>query len=412
MVPADGRGVLGEALVSWVSVYGIYTTLRVYWKQTTHSRLERCASFLLECLGALLLVRGFFWITGYRVFGAATFLFAAVVPLAVVLYVEALLRRHLPLAAKVLVLVGTVGFAALALAGRLHADPFWLRAFTGYVFLLMIVMTGTLAFRDRSDLTAIEDRAADAIAVAVVLIVPFVMTDLATDLGFHTVRVGSVGILMFVHATVIASEPRGTARTVLAGHLMVIGLATLLGAIEAYVIGDLRPATVARSGSFFACILLLIMIYLRVHAHGQIARGPGLVRSISSADTRTTESFLQVLERLPIVAGYRLLRPSDLLAYDHWAFPTLFPADGTHVITRRQLRHAPGIPSDDTRYRADQLADLLEREGMTHAVLIRENPVVLLLVHVPSAGLEQSALAQLGLVRTVAEAIERGRGDA
>src|SRR5439155_12576575 len=129
MTPPDGRGVLAEALVSWISVYGVYITLRVYWRQTTRSRLERCVSFLLECLGALLLVRGFFWTTGYRVFGAATFLVVAMVPLAVVLYVEALLRRHLPLAVKVLVLVGTVGFAALAIAGRLHADPFWLRVF-------------------------------------------------------------------------------------------------------------------------------------------------------------------------------------------------------------------------------------------------------------------------------------------
>jgi len=119
-----------------------------------------------------------------------------------------------------------------------------------------------------------------------------------------------------------------------------------------------------------------------------------------------------VLERLPIVAGYRLMRVSALRAYDLWAFPALFPADGARVITRRQLRQAPSVPSDEARYHADQLADLLEREGMTHAVLIRDGPVVLLLVHIPSAGLEQAALAQLGLVRTVAEAIERSRSDA
>lgn len=411
MPHGDDRGVLAEAVVSWMSLFGVWTALRVYWKQTTFSRLERCAMFLLQCVGALLFVRGFFWITGARAFGVLTFLVAAVIPLAVVLYVEALLRRHLPLAAKIVALAGTTGFAALALAGRLHADPFWLRAFSGYVLALMIIMTGLFAFRDRGDLTAIENRAVDATAVAVVLIVPFVMTDLATDLGLRLVRVGSVGFLIFVHATVIASEPRGTARTVLAVHLAVIGLSALLGAIEAYLIGDLRPATVAHGAAFFACLLLLMLTYLRVHTHRQIARGPGLVRMVSAADTRSTESFLQVLERLPIVAGYRLIRASELKAYDYGVFPKLFPADGTHVLTRRQLLHA-SASSDDTRFRADQLTDLLEREGMTHAVLVRDDPVVLLLVHIPSAGLEQSALAQLGLVRTVAEAIERSRSDA
>ena len=136
------------------------------------------------------------------------------------------------------------------------------------------------------------------------------------------------------------------------------------------------------------------------------------MRSLSSADTRSTESFLQVLERLPIVAGYRLMRATELGRYDSAAFPQLFAEGGGSVLTRRGLRRAPGGPSAPSRYHADQLADLLEREGMTHAVLIRERPVVLLLVHVPSGGLEESALAQLGLVRTMAEAIERSHRDA
>jgi len=239
------------------------------------------------------------------------------------------------------------------------------------------------------------------------------MTDLATDLGLPMVRVGSVGILMFAFATVIAAEPRATVGAVVNAHLRVIGLSAALGAIEAYVIGDLRAATVARTGAFFACFLLLTMIYLRVHTHRQMSRGPGLVRSIATADTRTTEGFLHVLEQLPIVAGYRLVRGSDLRAYDHNdAFVGLFPAEGTRVVTRRQLRRTSGAQQVERPYVADQLADLMEREEMTHAVLVRERPLALLLVHIPSAGLEQSAIAQLGLVRTVAEAIERSRDHA
>jgi hypothetical protein len=209
---------------------------------------------------------------------------------------------------------------------------------------------------------------------------------------------------------VVAAEPRATVGSMVNDHLRVIGLATALGALEAYVIGDLRPATAARTGAFFACFLLLVMIYLRVHTHRQISRGPGLVRSVAAADTRTTESFLQVLEHLPIVAGYRLVRAADLRTYDHHgSFAALFPGGGARVVTRRQLRQASGAPQVERPFVADQLADLLEREEMTHAVLVRERPLTLLLVHIPSAGLEQSAIAQLGLVRAVAEVIERHR---
>src|SRR6266498_1486004 len=303
MPHGDGRGVLAEALVSWLSLYGVIMALRVYWGQSTRTRLELCVMFLLQCIGALLLVRGFFWISGFDFFGVLTYLAASVLPLAVLLYVEALLRRHLPMLAKAFVLAGTAFFATLALAGRLHASPFWLPVFTVYVFAMQLVLGGAIVLRDRADLTPVEDRSLGAIAIAVMLIVPFVATDLATDLGLAMVRVGSVGILMFVHATVVASDPRGNARAVLTSDLAVLALATLFGALQAYVFSDLRPATVARSAALFACILLLAMIHTRVRAHRQIARGPGLVRSIAAADIRTTESFLCVLERLPMVAG-------------------------------------------------------------------------------------------------------------
>src|SRR5689334_12000029 len=122
MPHGDGRGVLAEALVSWVSIYGVINALRVYRKQAARSRLERCAVFLLYALGALLLVRGFFWLSGSRLLGSLTYLCGTLVTLAVALYVEALLRRHLALGVKLLVLIGTVVFGVAALAGRLPTD--------------------------------------------------------------------------------------------------------------------------------------------------------------------------------------------------------------------------------------------------------------------------------------------------
>ncbi|HTM58360.1 MAG TPA: hypothetical protein VL123_08085, partial [Candidatus Udaeobacter sp.] len=379
----DGRGVLAEALVSWLSLYGVITAFLVYWNQTTRNRLELCIMFLLECLGALLFVRGFFWISGIKFFGILTYIVAAVIPLAILLYVEALLRRHFALWSKLFVLAGTVFFLVLALWGNLHAHPLWLPVFTAYVFAMQLVLSGAIVFRDPADFAAVEDRAVAAIAVAVVMIVPFVATDLAADLGLHMVRVGSVGILIFVHAIVVAQEPRSNARRLLVANLAVIALATLLGALQAYVIGDFRAATVARAGSMFACIILLVMIHTRVHAHGQVARGPGLVRSIAAADTRTTESFLRVLDRLPMVAAYRLMRARDLAAYDFWSFAGVFRARGEKVISHNQLRRAPHGRASDAVYHAEQLEDLMEREAMTHAVLIQESPVAVLLVQIP-----------------------------
>jgi hypothetical protein len=61
----------------------------------------------------VLLTRLGFWLTGWAALDLATFLAAALLPLAALLIVEALLRRHAPLPLK----AGAVG-GALALWGR------------------------------------------------------------------------------------------------------------------------------------------------------------------------------------------------------------------------------------------------------------------------------------------------------
>ena len=408
----DERGVLAEALVSWLSLYGVLIALRVYWSQATRSRLELCAMFLLECLAALLAVRGFFWLSHRAVFGIPTFSVAALIPLAVLLFVEALLRRHFPLVAKAFVLIGSAFFFGLAISGNLHANPVWLPGFTVYIFSMQLLLTGVIVFRDQSDLSPVENRSLGAISVAVVMIVPFVATDLAADLGLNMVRVGSVGFLMFVHATVVASEWHGRARTVLREHVGVLVASTALGALLAYLVSDPRPATIARSASFFAVSLLNVMIYTRVRSNRVLARETGLVRSVASSSTATTEEFIRVLERLPMVAGYRLMRETELRAYEPWSLPGVFRERNAGVVTRRQLKRDARHQPSDPAYHSGQLEALLEHEDMTHAMLIRDRPVTLLLVRIPSAGLELAASAQLALVRTVAEAIERSRAGA
>src|SRR5260221_11600137 len=122
------------------------------------------------------------------------------------------MRRHFPLILKAFVLVGRAFFLGLAISGNLHASPVWLPGFTFYIFAMQLLLTGVILFRDPSDLSPVENRSLGAISVAVVMIVPFVATDLAADLGLHMVRVGSVGFRLFLPATLGASDPHGHAR--------------------------------------------------------------------------------------------------------------------------------------------------------------------------------------------------------
>jgi len=407
-VHGDNRGILAEAIVSWVALIGVAMALQVYWAQRSRNALEQRLLFLLELIALLLLVRGAFWLTHAPVLGVLTYLPAAVLPLAMVLYVEGLLRRHLPLPAKVTALAGSALFTGLALAGRLHADPFWLPIYSIFVVGTQLLLTAVLLFRDHGDLGAVESRAVHIVTIAVVLMVPFVLTDVATDLGMNMVRVGSVGILLFVYATVAASGST-LPRTVLAETFAVLAVSWAVGAGHAWLIHDPRAATVGRSFSFFACLLFVVILHARIRAQRMIARESGLIRAVGRADVRDLDGFLRVLESIAGLAAFRLLREPDLGRYDVAQLPAFFAPPASRVASLSRLRRDLRRGTVTNHFHAEQVVDLLEEAAMTHAVMISARPLVLLVVRVPSPGNDASTIAQLELVGNVAGSIEERR---
>ena len=78
----------------------------------------RAELFLFGTLAVMLFVRGFWWPTRQPLLGRAVFAAATLLPLAITLFVEHVLRRHHPLWLKVLRRGNTIGFFALNLFGR------------------------------------------------------------------------------------------------------------------------------------------------------------------------------------------------------------------------------------------------------------------------------------------------------
>src|SRR5882672_1800937 len=168
-MPAE-EGMLPDAALSWMGALGAWTALTHMRSGEARSFQERRAVLLLAVLSALMLVRGCFWVLGpARWLFILTFVPAVLVPIASVLFVEGLLRRHLPLILKITGAGITAIFLILDLAGLMQRDHRCVVAFMVLEVVLFAALGLVLLLRDRTSLAPAENRLADGVALAVLI---------------------------------------------------------------------------------------------------------------------------------------------------------------------------------------------------------------------------------------------------
>ena len=123
----------------------------------------------LGIVAALLLVRVLDWTTGLALFGRLSTLAAGLVPLGALLVMEGLMRRHAPLALKVVVALGSLVFVVASFAppswrDATAFDETW--ALFVYQFAVFALIALTVLRRDRAALSAAENAALDRIALS------------------------------------------------------------------------------------------------------------------------------------------------------------------------------------------------------------------------------------------------------
>jgi len=144
-----------DLLVNGLGAVGTLGHLRALVRNRTRSPLERRVLFLVALLAVMLVVREASWVVP-RVpwLDSLELLPATLLPLAMTLFTEGLLRRHLPAVVKTLVLGLTVVLVGVNLSGRLATDPILSVAFPVALLFVMLVLALFVALRDRDSTVA------------------------------------------------------------------------------------------------------------------------------------------------------------------------------------------------------------------------------------------------------------------
>jgi hypothetical protein len=392
-----------DVLVTWVGAATLLRYRIALGRRRERSALERRTGFLVSSIALLLLLRGFSWLRPeVRWLGIAMLLPATLLPLAMTLFTEGLLRRHVPRWTKWLAVGLTATAAATTIAlGMVHTSD----ARVTYVLLLALLTTmGVLGVllvrRDRTSLSRSENGLVRSLILVTLIALPLVATDFRFEIGWPYPRLGTIGALLLCYT--LLRRPQEHARLV--WWARDVGRLLLRAAIVCFLLFvALRTAPrdlMAPLGVLATALVLAIAIAERLTRANDPRTETALLRWLARPPASSLHGFVRELHHLPLTADALVIEECDLAMYDARSLRAAL-GSGKPVHSLARLREERLVRTErraEAARGADQLTDLLERTEMTHVALLTSEPLRLLLANIPELPGASDAELALGAV--------------
>lgn len=374
-----------DLLVSWIAGAGTLRYLAYVTGAPRRSPLEARAAFLVGVLGAMCLLRTLAWLApSSTALGVLGYLPTTLLPLAMCVFVEGLLRRHvsrpLKIAAALTTAVGVVLDLLRPVLGEARVWPLLGRWFPVALLAVMAALGLVLARRDRHSLSRAENALIRAIVWLAALGVPLTATDFRLQLAVTPLRLGAIAVLLLPWTLLRRQRPRERATLWLRDVLWLAARAALVTAALVLLL-DLATDDAVRLGGVAMALVLLLAIDDRLREAARRRRAVELLDWLATPVPDSLAAFTAALRRLPLTVDALVVHEADLAAYDADALRAVLRAHGPVLSLSRLRALADGGGTEVLG--AEELVDLLARNEMTHVGSLREAPLCLLLAAAP-----------------------------
>ncbi|MFO6419218.1 hypothetical protein ACLBKS_03340 [Hylemonella sp. W303a] len=399
--------IYSDVAVTWIGAAGCAVYAHFLWQIRRSSSFARAALFLFVLLALLLLIRGFFWTMpdsmalGRTVLGVATLL-----PVAMTIFSEHLLRRHHPLSLKLGALAVSAVFFVINLIFVLPVNLPLLIAFL-CCFVVVLAWNGwQLVRHQHSELTRHEVDIARATALVVLLSLPLVMTDFREEVDVGPMRLGALAPLLLVHVLLHLTHTGNAAiQALLRLATLTIAAATLSFVFGLVAVGFGPPLPATWLGSLpvaMAWVLLASSIVQARRLQSEV-QSQNFLNWLLHARMDNIDGFLASLRQLPLTGESIVLRASDLAAYDTGRMLAM-TAERDHPMSAGEARTLVRTTGDRLDA-AEQWLDLFERHHMTHALIVARDPALIILLNLPQSGSLIANEVRAGVIQRVARRI-------
>lgn len=386
---------LSLAALSGLAILHALIAARGRWEP-----LNRRFLFVLRAVMLLFIGRALIVLTGAGIFRLLILLGAALIPLAVLLLAEGLLRRHAPLWAKLYVGAGTLLFGLSAFWFSDSIDPIRLWGLlifqtSGFLIAALLVLT-----RDKSSLSTAENRVVERLALSLFLLIPMAAADFLIRVLDLPVQVSPLAVLFLCWLVVSLGRGQSQHRAPLFSFVAIL-LATLAaGGFIVLMAGMGRDAAILTISVILAAVLVAVL-FIESQALKAEERSQSLLRHMAEDRSPDGVSFLRRLQAHPLVEGAALIEGDALADLDAAVLSRIFAA--SPVLRRTDPPFAGGAEGD-------HIDHLFNRYEASHILLADVAPMVLVALSMPSISASPRAEMELAAVQRMALLMTGGRG--
>ncbi len=393
--------ILISAFLSFVALLGLLTLRWVLIRQGDCDPINRRLLFGVQVMMLLFLGRLLLILTGVAAFRILVLLGAALIPLAVLLLTEGLLRRHAPQWAKALIAGGTILFAIAAFWYSPVIDPVRLYGLLGFQVAGFCVSGLLIMRRDRGSLSFAENTMVTRLALSLLLFIPLAVGDFLADVFRLPIQFSSLGVLVFCWLAIGLARAQISHRETLLILFVMICAAVISGCLIGLVVDVGRAEALMIIALIFA-VMVLAAVLQDARSLQAEERSFGLLRHLATARTEDPVAFLRDLRAHPLVDGAVVVHDDSLRGLQPEILDLIFRKA---PVLRRASPPSLGPAADD------HIAHLFLHYSATHIFSAQSAPRVLIALSMPSLGLSPHAELELEVVQRMAALIAHQRAE-
>jgi hypothetical protein len=354
--------------------------------------INRRFLFGLRVTILLFAARALFVLTGVTAFGPLILLSASLIPLAVIILTEGLLRRHAPSPIKWLAGAGTFIFAVVALWPGTASDPVRLYSLLAFQIAGLSAAGYMVLTRDRASLSAAENRAVGRLGLSLILLIPLAAADFLGDKIDLPIQVSGLGVLFLCWLAVSLGRQEAQHLGALSGLAIVLAAAASASGLLIFLWSADHDAAIM-AAAIIAAAMLTAAVASDARALRTEERSLSLLRTLAEPGTDAL-AFLRSLQSHPLVDGAVFVEGPALADLNPAVLTAIFTADPV-------LRRAD--PSVANAEEADHIAHLFARFEATHVFLVRTSPMLLVALSMPAVMASPRAELELRAVQRMAQ---------
>jgi hypothetical protein len=385
---------IADSLVTLAAIAGLLVLFGVLRRSGPADALTGRFQLGLAVLIVVLAGRLLWWTTDSPVFMAVMFVAAGLIPLATIVLTEGLLRRHAPPFVKYGLLVATAVFVVTAFLPVALVEPVRSYALLAFQFAGFLAAGWMVLARDRASLSPRENWLTDRIALSLLLILPFLVTDFRFDGSQMPVRLAGIAILFVCWLAVgMGRSSLGHRETIKAFAVLVAS--SMVAGTGIGMIAGLGFAFTVQAVALVLSAALVAAIFIDAMNLGAEERRDSLLTHIAHGTETDAAAFLRGLREHMLVEGALMLGPKDLSEFDAGELRAIFAADPVRSIAEARRRASP--PPE-----YEQLQALFERYDVTHIMLVAREPLTLVALNMPALAATPGAETELRAAQRVA----------